>query len=116
MQNDFSHLLSSLTVALKEADDIYKNRADPVLSDYTVTEMHCIENIGKTESPNVTKLAAAMNLTRGGVSKMIKKILKKGAAEAYTDEANKKENSGAKTMKRSLNVSARRKSLSENGS
>ena len=91
MQNDFTHLLSSLTVALKEADDLYKNRADPVLSDYTVTEMHCIENIGKTESPNVTKLAATMNLTRGGVSKMIKKILKKGAAEAYTDEANKKE-------------------------
>ena len=91
MQNDFSHLLSSLTVALKDADDLYKKRADPVLSDYTVTEMHCIENIGKTDAPNVTKLAAAMNLTRGGVSKMIRKILKKGAAEAYTDDANKKE-------------------------
>ena len=91
MKKDFSHLLSSLIVALKEADDLYKKQADPVLSDYTVTEMHCIENIGKTKDPNVTKLAAAMNITRGGISKMIKKILHKGAIETYSDGDNKKE-------------------------
>jgi len=91
LKNDFSHLLSSLVNALEEADAIYKKQADPILADYTLTEMHCVEKIGKIENPNVTKLATEMNITRGGISRLLKKIRKKGAVETYASDTNKKE-------------------------
>ena len=91
VKNDFSHLLTSLINALEETEELYKKQAGSVLADYTFTEMHCIEKIGKIEDPNVTKLAAAMNITRGGISRLVKKIRKKGAVAAYAFDTNKKE-------------------------
>ena len=75
----------------KTLEKIYKSENSNVLTDYSISEMHCVDYIGKIDMPNVTKLAALLNVTRGAVSKIIKKLLKKGAIESYTVENNKKE-------------------------
>ncbi len=65
--------------------------ADPILSGFSITEMHCIECIGKIELPNAAKISRSLNITRGGISKMLKKLICKEAIEAYELEENKKE-------------------------
>ena len=61
------------------------------LEEYSYSETHCIDYIGKTELPNVTKIADNMQMTRGAISKMTKKLLAKGLIEKYSLESNKKE-------------------------
>ena len=58
---------------------------------YTSSEIHCIENIGRNVDSNVTKLAESFYMTRGAISKMTKKLIKKGVIESYPKPDNKKE-------------------------
>lgn len=59
--------------------------------DYTSSEVHCIEYIGRNADSNVTKLAESFYMTRGAISKMTKKLIKKGVIESYQKPDNKKE-------------------------
>ena len=61
------------------------------LDEYGYSETHCIDFIGRLELPNVTKVAEQMQMTRGAISKMTKKLLAKGLIEKYTLETNRKE-------------------------
>jgi DNA-binding MarR family transcriptional regulator len=61
------------------------------LKNYNPSEIHCIEHIGKYEDSNVTKLAEAFDMTRGAISKLSKKLIKKGLIESYQKSDNKKE-------------------------
>ena len=72
-------------------DVSHKSETEKNVSDYNFNEMHCLDFIGKAENPNVTKLSQHLNLTRGAISKIIKKLVKKNAIEIYTTESNKKE-------------------------
>jgi len=74
-----------------QLDVSHKKAFGDILADYTFTEMHCIDAIGKIENPNVTKIAQTMNLTKAAISKMIKKLLNKNAIEIYKNPENKKE-------------------------
>jgi DNA-binding MarR family transcriptional regulator len=58
---------------------------------YKPSEVHCIECIGRNVDSNVTKLAESFYMTRGAISKMAKKLIKKGAIESYQKPENKKE-------------------------
>ncbi|SHO45500.1 MarR family transcriptional regulator [Anaerocolumna xylanovorans] len=58
---------------------------------YKSSEVHCIEYIGKNLDPNVTKLAESFYMTSGAISKMTKKLIKKGIIESYQRPDNKKE-------------------------
>ncbi|MDR1030792.1 MAG: MarR family transcriptional regulator [Treponema sp.] len=58
---------------------------------YTSSEVHCIELIGKNEDSNETQLAESFYMTRGAISKMAKKLIKKGLIESYRKPDNKKE-------------------------
>ncbi|WMJ90255.1 MarR family transcriptional regulator [Anaerocolumna sp. MB42-C2] len=58
---------------------------------YTSSEVHCIEHIGSNIDSNVTKLAESFYMTSGAISKMTKKLIKKGAIESYQRPDNKKE-------------------------
>ena len=87
---EFEALIQSFLSFVTEMDIEIKNQ-DGTLKNFTVNEMHCIDCIGKTENPNVTKLAKALNMTRGGISRLIKKLLNKGAVKIYTNKSNKKE-------------------------
>lgn len=91
MKNNLNTTLSTLLNTFELINTTFKDKANPLLIDYTVTEMHCIERIGKIQNPNVTKLSHELHLTRGGISKLVKKLIKKNAIEAYSSDDNKKE-------------------------
>ncbi|MDL2318024.1 MarR family transcriptional regulator [Eubacteriales bacterium OttesenSCG-928-A19] len=57
----------------------------------SASEVHCIEHIGDHQDANVTRLAEALYQTRGGISKITKKLLRKGIIEGYQRADNRKE-------------------------
>lgn len=61
------------------------------LKDYKLSEIHCIEYIGKNADSNVTKLAESFYMTRSAISKIAKKLMEKGLIESYQKPENKKE-------------------------
>lgn len=91
MKYVITDLLFSINAGLEELELYNITKADEILKDYTISEMHCIDNIERIERANVTKVSKAMNVTRGGISKLVKKLIKRGAIETYTLETNKKE-------------------------
>jgi DNA-binding MarR family transcriptional regulator len=64
---------------------------EKALSDYTLSEIEMIEHIALIPYANVTKLAAASYMTRGAISKLAKKLIKKELIESYQQAENKKE-------------------------
>lgn len=68
-----------------------KLKMENILKDYKSSEVHCIEYIGDNEDSNVTKLAEAFYMTRGAISKLTKKLIKKNILESYKKSDNKKE-------------------------
>ena len=61
------------------------------LKGYKSSEVHYIEYIGRNVDSNVTKLAESFYMTRGAISKMAKKLIKKGIMVSYQKPENKKE-------------------------
>ncbi|NSB15207.1 MarR family winged helix-turn-helix transcriptional regulator [Clostridium beijerinckii] len=85
-------LLSTTFNNVSEIHNLIKKTAERnFLTEYTFTEVHCIEQIEKMEDPNVTKLSKNFEMTRGALSKIIKKLIEKGAVEIYRKPENKKE-------------------------
>ena len=68
-----------------------KFKMEDSLKVYKSSEVHYIEYIGKNVDSNVTKLAESFYMTRGAMSKMTKKLIKKGIIESYQRPDNKKE-------------------------
>ena len=68
-----------------------KFKMEKSLKDYKSSEVHCIEYIGRNVDSNVTKLAESFYMTRGAISKIAKKLIKKGVIESYQKPDNKKE-------------------------
>lgn len=68
-----------------------KVKMEDRLKDYKSSEVHCIEYIGKNTDSNVTKLAEAFYMTRGAMSKLTKKLIKKDLIKSYQKPDNKKE-------------------------
>ncbi|MFD2211331.1 MarR family transcriptional regulator [Virgibacillus halophilus] len=68
-----------------------KPKMEEHLKDYKPSEVHCIESIEKNRDANVRKLAETLYMTRGAISKLTKKLMKKGFIESYQKPDNKKE-------------------------
>jgi DNA-binding MarR family transcriptional regulator len=68
-----------------------KFKMEDSLKGYKSSEVHYIECIGRNVDPNVTKLAESLYMTRGAISKMTKKFIKRGIIESYQKPDNKKE-------------------------
>lgn len=68
-----------------------KIKMEDSLKGYKSSEIHCMEYIGRNVDPNVTKLAESFYMTRGAISKLTKKLIKKGLIESYQKPDNKKE-------------------------
>ena len=85
-------ILSTTFNKVSERHNVIKKIAEKnFLTEFTFIEVHCIEQIEKIENANVTKLAKTFNMTRGAISKIIKKLIEKGAVEVYKKSENKKE-------------------------
>lgn len=68
-----------------------KSKMEDTLKGYKSSEVHYIEYIGRNTDSNVTKLAESFYMTRGAISKLSKKLIKKGIIESYQKPDNKKE-------------------------
>ena len=68
-----------------------KIKMEESLKGYKSSEIHYIEFIGRNVESNVTKLAESLYMTRGALSKITKKLIKKGIIESYQKPDNKKE-------------------------
>lgn len=91
MQENIVNTLLSLFEVTGNLDLLYKEEFGDILINYTYTEMHCIDCIGRIENPNVTKIAQYLKLTKAAISKIIKKLTDKKAIETYKSPDNKKE-------------------------
>ncbi|KEQ22113.1 MarR family transcriptional regulator [Paenibacillus tyrfis] len=68
-----------------------KFKMEDSLKGYKPSEVHCIEYIERNVDSNVTKLAESLYMTTGAISKITKKLIKKGLIESYQKPDNKKE-------------------------
>lgn len=76
---------------LNKIVSLNKFKMEDSLKGYKSSEVHCIEYIGRNVDSNVTKLAESFYMTRGAISKLTKKLIKKGIIESYQKPDNKKE-------------------------
>ena len=82
--------LMNLFVKYMEKQEILsKLTEDEKLHGYNYSEIHTIAAIGDLEEPNVTKIANHMNVTRGAISKITKKLLDRNLIESYRQVGNK---------------------------
>lgn len=91
MHDKILNTLFNLFDITNQLEILYKEEFGDILTNYTYTEMHTIDSIGKLENPNVTKIALNLNLTKAAISKIIKKLAEKKAIEIYKNPDNKKE-------------------------
>lgn len=68
-----------------------KSKMEDSLKGYTSSEVHCIESIEKNVDSNTKKLSESLYMTRGAISKLTKKLIKKRLIESYQKPDNKKE-------------------------
>lgn len=82
--------LMKLFVKYMEKQEILsKLTEDEKLHGYNYSEIHTIAAIGDLENPNVTQIANSMNVTRGAISKITKKLLEQNLIESYQRDSNK---------------------------
>ena len=83
-------VLMNLFVQYMEKQEILsKLTENEKLHGYNYSEIHTIAAIGDLAEPNVTQIANYMNVTRGAISKITKKLLEQKVIEAYQLEDNK---------------------------
>jgi DNA-binding MarR family transcriptional regulator len=78
-------------IKIQEQLDVFQHKGEDLLDEISLAEVHCIDCIGMIDHPNVTKISEKMSLTRGGISKISKKLLGKGLIESYQEPDNNKE-------------------------
>lgn len=83
-------VLMNLFVEYMEKQEILsKLTENEKLHGYNYSEIHTIAAIGDLAEPNVTQIANYMNVTKGAISKITKKLLEQKVIEAYQLDGNK---------------------------
>ncbi|MEW8974199.1 MAG: MarR family transcriptional regulator [Tissierellaceae bacterium] len=62
-----------------------------IFKKYNLSQVHCIDCIGNLKDTNVTKISEELNMTKGAISKITKKLLSEGLIKQYKKSDNKKE-------------------------
>lgn len=86
-----SRLLKLFSEYMEKQEVLSQLTQHEKLDGLSYSEMHTIAAIGDLEAPNVTKISKQLNMTRGAISKIIKRLIKEQLVEAYTREENRKE-------------------------
>lgn len=60
-----------------------KSKMGKSLEGHILSLVHCIESIEKNTNPNVANLSESHYMTRGALSKLTKKLIKKCLIESY---------------------------------
>lgn len=82
-------IFTRMTQFLEKQDTLYHLSRNDLLAGHGITELHVLQRIGKTESITVTELAKALHLTKGAVSKTVKKLAGQGYIRPYMREGNR---------------------------
>ena len=77
-------------IKISEHADAFRHGREDFFDDLNLTEVHCIHWIGTLDHANVTKVSNEMGMTRGAISKICKKLLKKNFIESYQEPENNK--------------------------
>ena len=89
--NKEEQVMMSFRNLFNKMSSLNKSKMKDSFEDYKSSEVHCIEYIGRNVDSNATKLAESFYVTRGAISKLSKKLIKKGIIESYQKPDNKKE-------------------------
>lgn len=89
MENE--DIFKKLIDIIQLSQEINKKRFQDIYNGLNINEVHTIDYIKKNTSPNVTSISSNLNITRGGATKITKKLISKGYINEYKLEANKKE-------------------------
>lgn len=84
-------LLDNIAEFLEKQDLLSKLTENEMLHGYGYSDVHCVVAIKELEKPNVTNISNRLSMTRGGVSKIIKRLEKENLIIRYSLEDNKKE-------------------------
>lgn len=85
----YETLLGLFAEYLEKQDMLSKLTEHEKLHEYGYSEIHTIAAIGDLQEPNVTSIAQHMNMTKGAVSKIVKRLLASQVIESYQLEGNR---------------------------
>lgn len=77
-------------IKIAEHADAFRHGKEDFFEELNLTEVHCIHWIGTLDHANVTKVSNEMGMTRGAISKICKKLLRKNLIESYQEPENNK--------------------------
>lgn len=81
-------LLALFAEYLEKQDALSKLTEHEKLHSFGYSEIHTITAIGDLDNPNVTAIAEHMHMTKGAISKIIKKLLREDIIESYMKSGN----------------------------
>ena len=84
-----TELLGKIAEFLEKQEMLSKLTESESAHGYGVSEMHTIMAIGKMEAPNVSGVAQYLNMTKGAISKITKRLIAAEAVEPYNIAGNK---------------------------
>ena len=84
-------MIEQFTRYADNVDILTKLHSKKSLHGYSNSELNCLDCIGKTNNVNATQISVKLNITRSAVSKILKKLLDKGAIISYKFPENHKE-------------------------
>lgn len=88
---EYDNMLSMMNSIFENQEILVDLESKASLKGYGYSETHCIDIVGSTENPNVTLISNQLKMTRGAISKTMKKLLSKGLVESYRLQGNRKE-------------------------
>lgn len=82
-------LLALMGRFLEKQDMLNMLTESSTLHGFGYSEIHCIKAIEELDAPNVTEISKRLNMTKGAISKITKKLLSNGLIESYQAENNR---------------------------
>lgn len=89
MKNE--ELLKKLIDVVQLFDQFNKNNFEDIYDGLNINEVHTIEFVQENDKPNITSISNYLNITRGGATKICKRLIQKEYIYEYQIEENKKE-------------------------
>lgn len=72
-------------------DLITRAHSTEMLRGYGNSELNCIDCIGRAKRPTASSISKEMGITRSGISKILRRLVSKGAIQSYQLPSNQKE-------------------------
>jgi DNA-binding MarR family transcriptional regulator len=78
-------------IRILERADAFRHGHEELFGSLSLTEIHGLDAVGSMDHANVTKVADALCMTRGGGSKVVRRLEGRGYIESFREPENRKE-------------------------